>query len=272
MPLAVAEAKQGNNADAVVIADSAIEAFKGFSKTGLSLGLAYETRARVALLMNDRETFLSYAILCAEQYKVGHNPALTAKYEKLMQEARQAKVGIPGELAEAAGLSALSGDTVLRLITNLFDECKGPQARAERALELLVKQSNCLGGYLYTIQNDGPSLSAQLGDSAPFAGLDALVQECLSAEIEGTNDMTMASAASEIVSSVTERTDWSGQQGENYHPVVIGHRTPKGFAVAGLAVLLVDPSKTYIFPGKIVAAISKSLVDAGDITAAYSAA
>ncbi|MBN1656314.1 MAG: hypothetical protein JXA30_21270 [Deltaproteobacteria bacterium] len=54
MPLAIAQVKMGDYENAVETAETAINVFTALGTKGLSLGLAYETRARVAILMGDR--------------------------------------------------------------------------------------------------------------------------------------------------------------------------------------------------------------------------
>jgi hypothetical protein len=265
------EAKLGAYDCAIGRIESVIEQYRAAQVTGIVLGIAYETRARVAMYMNDGETFLRYAKRCAARYKVGENPALTAKYEKLMRDARQAKLDVVNTLAQSIDLSELGGDTVIQLIENAMAECKDRQTRAQRALELLVRQSNCSGGYLYTMQKEGPSLSARMGEDASLIWMEARVRERLAAEIEGTEEMTVANVASVMATCDAQITDWIDKPGEQYRPVVMGYRTSGGFAVAGLAVLLIDPQKPYRITPMTIATISRLLCEAGDVSVVYSA-
>ena len=85
---------------AVELADMLIQSWKSLGTVGLNLGLAYETRARVALAMKEQQDFATYARLCAEHYRAKRNPALAAKYARLIHEAEKAGMrDIGGEKA-----------------------------------------------------------------------------------------------------------------------------------------------------------------------------
>jgi hypothetical protein len=70
----------------------AIESWKNAGATGLNLGLVYENRARIAIILNDSDVFDIHSKRCAEEYLGKNNPALAAKYDKLIQEARKAGI------------------------------------------------------------------------------------------------------------------------------------------------------------------------------------
>jgi hypothetical protein len=106
-PLALVEEKLGRHAQARARLDGVIVSRETGGYEGAALGWAYEARARLALLQRDEAAFEKYAMLCRQQYrKTGGNPALAAKYERLMQEARQSGAPVTGELAEALTRSA----------------------------------------------------------------------------------------------------------------------------------------------------------------------
>jgi hypothetical protein len=259
MPLAIAEAKLGDFENAVKLSDSAIESFKGLTTTGLHIGLAYETRARVAVFDDDYDAFKNYSALCAEQYRTGRNSALTAKYDKFLQESRRGKRATADEMGTAMEWSQL-GKTDYSMI---MDDCKGPQERAKCALEMLVKQSNSLGGFLYTIQKEGPVLSAHSGDVPPPYGIERSARERLEAELERSEDNTADEDDAEF--SLIGTTEWTGLQDDTYHPVVLGHNTQEGYAITGMAVLRLDLSRKFKFPAETVVAISKAFLGHGDV-------
>jgi len=206
--------------------------------------------------MNDHENSTTYAKRCADQYRSGHNPALTAKAEKLLRETRKMKTGDANELEATSATRSH--------ITGMLSTCNGSGSRAKRILDLLVRQSNSLGGFLYLIRKEGPVLSAQSANCSPFREMDTMVQDRISDELDGCEDMT--EVGNNANGSRSEVVCWPGQQSEQYRPVLIGHSTQDGFAVTGIAVLLEDPSKSFNFPGDTVFAVSKSLLDAGDVT------
>lgn len=100
-PLGLVEEKLGRPAQARARLDAVIESRETGGFVGVPIGWAYEARARLALWQRDEATFEKFGLLCRQQYrKTGGNPALAAKYERLMQEARQAGAPVTGELAE----------------------------------------------------------------------------------------------------------------------------------------------------------------------------
>jgi tetratricopeptide (TPR) repeat protein/tRNA A-37 threonylcarbamoyl transferase component Bud32 len=269
MPLAIAEAKQGHTAEAVATAESAIESFKGFGSTGLSLGLAYETRARVGAIAKDDETFQRFAKLCGEQYRTGRNPALSAKYEKLMQEARTAKIGITVDLASAADFTQLSAISAPTQMATLLEVCKDPKERASRALDFLIKLTNSIGGFLFTMRKEGPVLCASDGKFSPPPEMDTLVVDRLTSEIEGHEDITQDGTDEET--SCMETADWATQMGEEYRSVLLGHTTSEGYALTGMAILVTSPKKTFKFPAETVEVVSRALFDSGDVAKVFAA-
>ncbi len=267
--LALAEAKTGEHEQAVKRAQSAIDEYREKGVVGLVLGLAHETRARVAICMNDVKSFETYAQLCAAQFRAGNNPVLTAKYEKLMQEARQANLGVSTELANAAEFTQMTAETAIASVGKAMRECRGAEQRAQCALKMLIRQGNCQSGFLYTVQKEGTLLSARVGEQAPAAEVETIVKRHLLAEIDGAGDTTMTGTDHEAFAGLTYQ--WTDQREEGYRAVLLGHEAPEGFVVTGLAVLVPEPGKLFSFPGKMAAAVSQALLTAGDVAKVYAA-
>lgn len=261
MPLAEAEAKNGKSTEAIATSDAAIEGFRSFGTTGLSLGLAYESRARVATILKDHQAFEVNASCCAEQYKNGINPVLSSKFEKLMYHAGIAKVGV------SIALDSRSADAPSEIIS-VLESCSSAVERAERALNILIKVTDSVGGFLYTLQDKGPVLIARDGKYVPPAEMDTLVKLRMTDEIEGTADMTAATA--DMEKPQLDTADWAVALGSEYRSIVLGHYEEEGFALTGLAVLVVDPCKEFKRPIDTAQAISRSLLDAGDVARVFS--
>ncbi len=265
MPLALIQAKLGKHEAAIHNAEAVIERFHAVGTTGLNLGLAYEARAYVAILLGDDERFDHYARLCAEQYHAGRNPALTAKYEKLVQQARRATFGVTDGLAHAVDVSDDGTQSVSSVVIDALTDCQGPQDRVELALEVLVRQSNCLGGFLYTVQKDAPVLCCQTGSCAPPIEMDAVVRQYVQAEMDDCSDVTATVA--DLGAGSAARFEWKNDRGQEYCPVLLGHGTDDGFSITGVAVLLPDPGKEFVLPIEFAAIVSKALSEAGDVAA-----
>jgi hypothetical protein len=253
--LALAKAKLGEIASATSLLDIVIEQYLASEITGLTLGLAYEARARVAIYMGDDEGFKRYAKLCAEQYKAGHNPALAAKYAKLMREGSQAKVSVTDELARAIEMSEIRSAKAADFASRIASEVLEPQERLDRLLDFLVKSASCSGGLLYGLGPEGPRLVAQNGELEVTPEVAELARRRLLAE--ASEDLTTADEEQETPQEGSD--NWVGPQGDKYYPLVLGHTTPEGFAVAGLAVLRVNSDNRFEYPSELIASVSKVL-------------
>ncbi|HEX4355518.1 MAG TPA: protein kinase, partial [Polyangiales bacterium] len=151
------------------------------------LGIAYETRARVAIYARDAAAFDQYAPLCEEQYRAGQNPALIARYKRLLRDVGATNIPITIDTESATTTIALE-DTPVTIAT-LLSSCKGGEDRAMRSLELIAQKSQSVSGYLYTVHKDGPVLLARYGSVTPIPHLERLVAEHLHTAMLGQADM-----------------------------------------------------------------------------------
>jgi hypothetical protein len=276
MPLAVAETRVGELEAAARSAQGAVDALVELGSTGIILGLAYETRARVASAARDQEAFERYAALCAEQFRASENRALSARYNRLVEEARKAELSVPLEVADAAGFTETGTGTLVSQITTLMEGCRGPQERAQRGIELLVKTSRSSQGFLYMLVDKGPALVAQLADREIPTEIETLAREALLDEMrsqtEGhTQTVTvtlMGDPEGDDSGTAPSPSDlWTRENGERYRPVLLSHATADGFITVGLAVLLEDPSQAFIYPAQLAADLSRHAYDSGDASA-----
>lgn len=97
---------------------------------------------------------------------------------------------VPADLAYPVDMNERMDATVLTQVTNMLEGCESARARAELILELLIKQSHCAGGFLYTMQKQGPALYAQVGDEAPSAEIETMVRDRIADETEDKDDIT----------------------------------------------------------------------------------
>jgi serine/threonine protein kinase len=263
LPLALARAKLSDFETAIALTQTAIDEYQTMGTTGLNLGLAYETRARIAGLMNERGTFLKFAKLCSEHYQTDNNPALSARYDKLLRDARNTRLGAslnPGNAQDFVELTG-TGDTIN--IISYLSGCQNSHERARRALDLLVSQANCQGGYLYTIHQGEPILAAQHGDQAPPAAIDQLINARVAEEIAGAGatEMVGGEAGLRAGEDVTDQ----GETMSNYRTILLGHFADEKYIITGIAMLIMDPDKRFNYPGHTVEILSRSFVDTGDV-------
>jgi hypothetical protein len=180
MPLAVAYAETGEYYRAAELAEATIGGFRALGTDGLNLVLAFETRARVAILARDTQAYETYAKACAEQCRAAGSRVLGAKYERLVRTATTASVHV-SDAAPDHVLATLTGTQ----LTSVLVGCDRPSERADRALTLLLRRSGCEAGYLYLIGDHGPELVAQAGLNEPPLGLPLIVSEFIDSEADG---------------------------------------------------------------------------------------
>lgn len=257
-PLALVESALGHHDVAVAYADDEIRRFTSLGSTGALLGSLYETRVRVALAMGDVEAFQQNADLCAKEYRVGHNPPLTARFDRLMQEARRSGASADaGELKSA--VVSKKPDEASR-VAMLLAACRGPRERAERALRVLLDQLGLDTGFLYTLQPGGPTLAAFLGVHAPPSGLDTAVGAYLERAARDSGDATGT-----IQAELRPDLDLPMLGESLLVPLVLGHDSAEGYALAGAVVVATAEAPAWNQPYRLLAAVSRSLMDSGDV-------
>ena len=264
LPLALAQARLGQHAEAVANADAVIAYFEQLGSTGLNLGLAYETRARVASIAQDKAAFEQYAAKCAGQFASAANRALMARYATLLREARQAIVELSSEMEAAADVEASKmHSTMASQVTMMLRSCHTPAERSQRMLELLAQQSGVRLGFLYGVVGQTPVISAKLGHHELPARIDALAREYLFNEI---NEQDVTKSGEELQTTETVNAEWTGEHGERYRPVPLSHPTDEGFAIVGLALLVIEREMSFVYPAQLASELSRFAFDSGDMS------
>jgi tetratricopeptide (TPR) repeat protein len=258
-PLAQAEAGLGEVESALAHIELAIEYLSADGGCGVPLGSAYETRAFIALRCMDAAAFTHYAALCEAQFRIGGQPALLARHEKLLRAARKAGLISAPEPEISNEARPLTAEDMRTVVTTVLSSAQGPEERADRALGLLGRYSRCSCGFLYTLQRQGPTLAAQLGSLVPVLDMDAFVAKILLDALEA-RDVTQTEMSStpepRFLSAVTD--------GARFTPMLLSHPTDHGISVTGVAMMAVEPNSTFRVPTRLLQALSKALYDAGD--------
>jgi tetratricopeptide (TPR) repeat protein len=263
--LALAEATLKREPSAVAHAEAVIEELRVIGASGVALGSAYETRTRVAIMARDPTAFATYSELCARYYRAVGNPGLTAKHEKLLNDARRAGIAVTSDTVRVIEQSKQLAASV----TAALGECRGPDERAHRALELLLQHSGASDGLLFTVQKTGPVLAAQIGASRRPASIDAYVVDFLSAELEEASAVTVTEI--DISNRPTEQRGLHGDDGKWYVPHLLSHRSDAGYFVTAVLILCEEPQKKLDIPFGLLQVLSQSLWDAGDVVTAMAA-
>jgi hypothetical protein len=251
LALSVIQAKLGR-ADAARLVDALIEHGLALGATGLRLGLAYEARARIAILQSDAAGYERYRGLCEWQFVKAENPACSAKLQRLTREAQQRKVISEAPMRDGArNLPA----TTIRVRLNA---CSDAAERARVALTLLAQRSGATVGHLYQLRGDVPMLTASLGAQEPDATLADLVQEYIAAEASAD---TQATSVTEVVTHTGPAFD----QG-SFRPVLLSHYVDGRCVITGMAVFIHRPDRPFAHPIELATQLSEMAQDAGDAT------
>jgi len=258
MPLAVACAEMGEFERAASLADETINGIRVLGSDGLNLVLAYEARARVAVLARDTAAYEKYAKACAEQCRAAGSRVLGAKYERLVRTATSASVHVSSAAPQHV-LATLTGTQ----LTSVLVGCNQPRERAERALSLLLRRSGCESGYLYLIGDHGPELVAQAGPTEPPLGLPSIVSEFVDAEL---HERELATRSLENEDVPANNSLWPNANGDQHQLVLLSHQMSEGFAVSGVAALVVRAGAPFTHPGSLASHLSRLVFDAGDVT------
>jgi hypothetical protein len=258
MPLAIVCAKLGDAAAAWTHAQAAIDAFEAIGARGLHPGLAYETAARVAIALGDHAGYERWAAQCKQCYLAHPNPALAAKYQRLVRLSQRSTAAQLDAAAPALGDSILTRSQ----IESVMIGCTTRAERLQRVVQLLVTTAGAERGFLYGLHDGVPSLHARSDDFEPPPEIDAIAMRYLEYEI--TRDAETATAEAVEASFSTHWT--SGMRGA-YVPVLLNHQSSQGFVIAGLAVLMVDAKHPPRAVAETAAQLSRFAVDSGDLPA-----
>jgi hypothetical protein len=168
--------------EAAALADSLIEQALARGVRGLALGALYEVRARAATAVGDEDAFFDYCQRCAAEYQPDRNPAVAARYQRLVRDAlgRRA-VADTGALRLDLPPNADAGITTIysRLL-----ECDDSESRAQCVLTILAENTNAKEAYFYALRGGKAELVCALPERSAPDGLQTRVEEWLEAELE----------------------------------------------------------------------------------------
>jgi hypothetical protein len=264
VPLALNEAKLSDFASACARIDPIIEARMATGSRGVALGSMHEARARIALWMNDPQGYEHHAQLCAQHLsKSGGEPAVVAKYERLLQDARQhGVVPRPHATDLLADHTTIERTATARACGASVDirlgACASRGERAVRALELLVSESCAQHGELFLVGSDGLVLAASTTGGLGGAELIPLLSRI--ADSRGSADTTVVTAALELHGP--PQPDGSPT---SVWPLLLVHVLGRDTAVAGVATLHFAESAAVRLPAEVASAVAAVLIEAGDV-------
>jgi tRNA A-37 threonylcarbamoyl transferase component Bud32 len=183
LAVSLALARGGHCEEGVALAERLIADLQRRQARTVMLGFAFETRARIALVMNDPPSFEHFAELCGGVYNLGKNAVLAARLARLLDEARTAKTNSIVPTARLQALTSEHSESEYATVYSRMEECADRADRARCALTILLQDLESFAGYLYGVNADALTLLSGLPEPEPEAGLDDWVRRCAAAEI-----------------------------------------------------------------------------------------
>jgi hypothetical protein len=251
---ALARAYTGDEQAASAV-DELIARLLTLGVAGLHLGVAHETRARIALHQRDMAAFARHVELCRQIFFAHKNSALTAKYHRLLQDARRDLPNQPERARGTPDSAAHYGGTRIELA---LAGCRDDDQRARLALTLLTRQSGAVAGLLYLVEEDAPIAAARIGNTPEPDTLLGRVQSYLAAEVEANGHTSTESQAPD-----PEHNEWPDPEGRIFRPVLISHYDGPNLIITGVAVLIATSQGEFVHPGPTAASVSQFYADKG---------
>ena len=264
--LALGEARTGQPGRGFARFEEILADMESAGCQGVVMGTMYQIRAQVALATSDRDGFDRSRELCRANYNVRGWPALAAKFEKLLDDARALRWNVQGDpCSPAPGRD----HDVLASIRREIAEPRSAEARQRCALATLLTYHGAARGYLFGIRGAETALVASTDDSSPEEGLCDLVADYLAAEVAESTMATLTALDCWTGGS----TAWKSSSGDRYELVALVTRSDTDLLdyVVGIAALSVDGREFRRPEMTVIHAISEALLTAGDVEAMVAA-
>jgi tetratricopeptide (TPR) repeat protein len=224
---------------------------------GVPLGIVYEALARTAIRERDAAAFQRAAHRCAQQLLRRHSPALIAKYEGLLGEARAAGLST-GSIPPRRSVDA--DHPVLARLEAAQDE----DARAELVLRALASHYGAEEACLFGVTGTGLRTMATVGRVELDDRLRELVDAFLSAELASSTTVTVT-IHDERAASGHDRL-WSVGRDTGFLPLLLqGTRNERGL-ITGVAVLHVHGEAPAPLAPELLRALGQALLIGDRIT------
>ncbi|HEX4337035.1 MAG TPA: serine/threonine-protein kinase [Polyangiaceae bacterium] len=258
--LALAEGKLGDVDAATTRLESVIADQTALGVTGLALGRSYEYAARVAIWSLDAPAFERFSALAAGQYRPGKSSVLGALYERLMEEARQAGLGVEASLIPLSHVDTGIGNSSRESVTSAMAECMDRHTRARRALSLLCDGDPPHRGHLFLVGEAGLELVASNDEVTDAPALLTFAQGRLEAEVDTEH---MVTAAFETAAEPSAALSWQAPDGESFTTALLITQQGSAMVIAGLLVLSDRGTRRRDFDD-LMAAVARAVIESGD--------
>ena len=257
--LALSEAQAGLCEDAARNIESALGCAEREGIGGVPLGIVHEAAARLAIRNGDAAAFERASSECARFLLAGGNAALTAKYDRLLQEARAAG------LSQVRAHHAAEGTAPQVLaVLSLLQEAQDDAARANIALDVLAAHYRAGAGCLFGVTPQGPELLARVGTLVSDEQLRAMVAEYLSAELTDTEIVTLTQADARAARG--SANIWTLGDNAAYIPVLLHGRRGAEQLLCAVAVLRLETPPSSSPEPRLLQALGQVLLDGNKIS------
>jgi hypothetical protein len=254
MPLSLALSKSEELTEAIALSEQVIEELVALGSTGLLLGSAYETRARIARDAGSAADFTRHAALCTQYWPAGERRLLGAKYQR--QTGSEPDGGLLEELS------------MLSMFSSIVEKCHSPTERAHSCLDFLVLQSGASAGILYAHGEKGLRRAATVGEVAEDPALDAWAAAYFKNELSET-DETAGNSGPPPAPETDEQDDRHEPGGSRFVRVLLSHRAERGVGTTGMALLVIHDEANFVYPSRLAAALSLTLAEDEDVETLY---
>jgi hypothetical protein len=232
--------------EAAALAESLIEAVCARGVRGLALGAVYELRARAALALRDENAFYAYCQRCATEYRTDLNPAVAARYQRLIRNARSFRNDTQASFAPRCS----ANDVTARIRSRLV-ECEDAISRARCVLAILAENTLASEAYFYALRGAKPELVCALPEQPAPHGLQQSVEQWLQLEL----------APHESSGSQAERS----VDAAALHGVVLCSAITGMTTIAGIAALRYRDAKPKPPDAALVEALANVLLENDDV-------
>jgi tetratricopeptide (TPR) repeat protein len=264
--------KLGRHAEGVSQIERSIQACEQIGVRGLIAGHYCEQRARAAIWMKDALSFRQWSERAAREYQRGRNPALAARYARLVQEAERAGLlatsGVvpswtpPVQDSEQDSAAALASARAAEVGRRMLAYGRSDE-RARCALESIAAASSARWAHLYGVQGGRLTMLAVLGENE-VPEIAALLEQQLSLALreDAVTEVVAFSGARRLTAGTGLALE---REGRVYHAIAL-HVRHEGepTIVALLALGFMGPEAT--MPSEpLLAAIARALLDRQDV-------
>jgi hypothetical protein len=240
--------------------DKVLELHEDYGAGGVLLARCHETRARVALALDDKTGFDYWAARFAEFSLVAENPAIRAQYERLMQKGSAGEgpleVAPEGDLLSTA-LEQVRSGTVNDRLANCIDQTE----RLRAALSMALDACGAKRGHLFGVRDGALVPLSSAPDSDPPPDLRQALVALFEEERRGEElTAVVEEGATSVHAAAYTRVLDLGFAAR----MLLAHRAGDP-AIVGVIAIEQKPGQARVVPPRVAEAIAEALTARGDV-------